>query len=314
METLSKAFYLRCEQSEKSILERVQSEIEFNVDNYDSGPGVEDIIRDTLSELLPRRYCIAAGSINDCMGRTSGDSEIVVFNDIWFPKVKSGATPNSRRCCFPIEGVYANIEVKQTLSEKTLDLASEKLVSSNRLFRPSISNDYVTENRVFGAPTPFLANPLFTAIIATRREKSFSINDAITRFIRINQKLKRTEMIQFLCVLGEFACFWGYASEKGQMRPATFQGEDLESTLYAAIAKKSSKQCPLYYLISQLYAHCERSILTPQSLEVAYGIGTNSLPFAANQELQIQPTNEHFDCLALPVLSQYIAVKEGNRT
>jgi hypothetical protein len=247
------------------------------------------------------------------LGRTSGDSEVVILNDTWFPAVKSGATPESRRRCFPIEGVYGTIEVKQTLSERSLDQAAEKLVKSSRLFRPAISNNYITENRMHNDPTTYLSNPLFTGIVAARMDKSININDAVVRFVRINQTLSRTEMIRFLCVLGEFSSFWGYIDDDGVMRAATFQGDDLADTLIPAMAATEAGRCPFYYLVSQLYAHCSRSILTPESLETAYGLGTHHVSLAMNPELFVPPTNEHLETLAVPVVPQYIERKERSQ-
>lgn len=311
VETLSKAFYLRCQQTERAILERVKSEIEYNVDNYDSGSGVEDIIRSSLSDLFPSRYYVSSGSINDCLGRTSGDSEIVVFNNAWFPTVKSGAAGDSRRRHFPIEGVYATLEVKQTLTAQTLDQAAEKLVTSSRLFRPMISSNQVTENHIKGDPTQHLANPLFTGIVATKIDASVSINDTIIRFVRLNQTLPRTEVIRFLCVLGKFACFWGYIPETGPMLFATFQGEDLNYELFPVMVSADEGRCPFYYLVSQLYAHCSRSVLSPEALETAYGLGTHNVLLAKNLELKLMPTDEHLDSLAMRVVVQYQQRKEG---
>jgi len=52
-QTLTRAFLKRCKDIEKSILQRSRSEREMNIDNYDSGSGLEDIVREELSELFP---------------------------------------------------------------------------------------------------------------------------------------------------------------------------------------------------------------------------------------------------------------------
>ena len=86
-ETLQAAFLKRCIGLEKMIHLRAQLEKETNIDNFDSGPGVEDIIRDELRKLLPDRYSVRTGVINDRYGKTCGDCDIIVFNDIWFPAI-----------------------------------------------------------------------------------------------------------------------------------------------------------------------------------------------------------------------------------
>lgn len=43
--------------------------------------GVEDIIRSEFSKLLPNRYGVKAGVINDQKGNTAGDFDVIIFND-----------------------------------------------------------------------------------------------------------------------------------------------------------------------------------------------------------------------------------------
>ena len=117
-ETLTNALMMTCQIAQRRIVARAQVEIDFNIYNFDSGPGVEDIVREELANLLPRRYCVDAGIINDRSGYTAGDCDIVVRDDIWTPVIKPGATDQSRRFHFPIEGVYAAVEIKQTLGLK----------------------------------------------------------------------------------------------------------------------------------------------------------------------------------------------------
>src|SRR5215470_10818220 len=76
--TLQNAFFRKCQYIERRIKFRVQEEKAMNIYNFDSGPGVEDIIREELRNLLPYRYSIHAGTIDDSRGRTAGDFEIIV--------------------------------------------------------------------------------------------------------------------------------------------------------------------------------------------------------------------------------------------
>lgn len=311
-ETLSKAFYLRCLQTEELILKKTASEIDCNIDSFDSGLGVEDIIRQSLEELLPKRYTVTSGLINDCLGRTSGESDIVIFNEIWFPAVKAGATEKSKRRHFPIEGVYATLEVKQTISQKTLDEAFEKLVCASRLFRPVASKDYITENRIIKNSDRYTSNSLFTGIIATNLDKSVSVDEVILRFIKINQKLPRNHMVRSLCVLGKFSCFWGYESSDQQNRPAFFQGEDLDFPLHIIKAESDRGYCPFYYLIYLLLMHCTHSVLTPESFGVAYGLVSPILSSMLEPNFIVSPTGEHLHELSESVIDQYINRKRAD--
>src|SRR6266536_1372121 len=98
---LKDIFYRRCLNSESLILKKLEQEKEFNIDNFDSGPGVEDIIREEFSKILPERYFVTKGIVNDRNGFTAGDQDMIIFNRFWFPYLKSGATQESRRFHFP---------------------------------------------------------------------------------------------------------------------------------------------------------------------------------------------------------------------
>ena len=117
-DTLKSAFLKRCLGIETLIRLRSQFEREMNIDNFDSGPGVEDIIRGELNLLLPTRYSVRAGVINDRKGHTGGDFDVIIFSDLWFPVVKAGATPESRRVHLPSFAQKANQKLNQPKSRR----------------------------------------------------------------------------------------------------------------------------------------------------------------------------------------------------
>ncbi len=84
-ETLKDIFYKRCLNVESLILEKVKQEQQFNIDDFDSGSGLEDIIRDEFSKILPERYFVTKGTVNDRKGFTAGDQDLIIFNRFWFP-------------------------------------------------------------------------------------------------------------------------------------------------------------------------------------------------------------------------------------
>src|SRR5258708_36165847 len=204
-ETLVGAFLKRCQGIEKKIVPLSELERRMNVDNYYSGLGIEDIIRDELRELCPLRYSVRAGVIDDSKGCTAGDFEIIIANDTWFTPIKSGATKTSRRFHFPIEAVYAVIEVKQTLTYEALDEAMEKLVKCHRLYRPPTRINRVTENceqYLHTLETDSVRNTLYSAIVATGLGHGISMEDIVNRFFAISKALKRQELVRSICILG----------------------------------------------------------------------------------------------------------------
>ena len=59
--TLSEALLMSCQAAQGRILREAEIERSFNLDNFDSGPGLEDLVRQQLSNLLPDRYSVDAG-------------------------------------------------------------------------------------------------------------------------------------------------------------------------------------------------------------------------------------------------------------
>ncbi|HKO19810.1 MAG TPA: DUF6602 domain-containing protein, partial [Acidobacteriaceae bacterium] len=278
-ENLKAAFFTRCRQVERTILRRRDDEKETVEYSFHSGSGVEDVIRDELRAILPKRYAADGGSICDRNGYSAGDCDVVIFNDTWFPLVKAPVTESSRRKIFPIEGVYAVLEVKQTLDPNVLDRAMEKLVVAHRLFRPEAASDRIAENRETGTCKHFISNPLYSAIVATGVEAHSSFLKLAERFIAINRQLPRRDVVRALCVLGEGTLVWGVkedgsrkiAESESSLRPALFMREDRYCELQPVILGGVSDDSALYQLMVAISAHLYRSILPPEDLCVHYG-------------------------------------------
>ncbi|MDE2940231.1 MAG: hypothetical protein OXR67_15150 [Chloroflexota bacterium] len=167
-ENLQNGLLLTCQAAQQRIITEGAIERRFNIHNYDSGPGLEDIVRRELSNLLPDRYAIDPGVVNDRNGKTAGDADVLIRNKTWAPVVKLGATQDSRRFHFPIESIYSAMEVKQTLGFEELDEAMEKLVKVSRLERPDNPYGHITENqhlKLFDQAGQTL-NPLHTTVLA----------------------------------------------------------------------------------------------------------------------------------------------------
>jgi hypothetical protein len=289
-QTLERDFY-RCTHIEQLILHRANNEKEFNIDNFDSGLGIEDIVRDSIRELLPDRYAVDRGVLSDSRGYTSGDCDIVVSNHIWFPAIKEGATPQSRRKILPVEAAYSVIEVKQSLSADSLDAAMQKLVMCRRLYRPRVSRGRLVENRERGSCTFHNANPLHAAIIATGLTEQARPDEMFERFVRINQSLPRRDVINGLCILGEETLIWGYREiESAELKPALFMWDDQYLELIPVRSRRSeSSPNSLYAYISYLLSHLYHSVLAPEDLAIYYGFGMEQIRVPKTPGSTLQP-------------------------
>lgn len=67
-ETLTNALMITCQYAQARIMSGVDHEIRFNEYGFDSGLTVEDLVRNELSDLLPRRYEVSTGIVSDRKG------------------------------------------------------------------------------------------------------------------------------------------------------------------------------------------------------------------------------------------------------
>ena len=254
-------------------------------------------MREEFRRMCPKRYSIQAGVINDRNGQTAGDFDVIVFNDLWFPAVKSGATPESRRIHLPIEGVYALIEVKQSLNYKSLDAAMEKLVTSHRLHRPQTFANRLVENRDLDSCFHGLTNPLYSAILATDLAKDADLDKLVERFFDINKSLKRLEVIRALCVLGHGTVSWVFWDDNGDLRPALFMREDLFHPIIPFYHKVPIIQSAFYSLIANLFLHLYHSVLGAEDIALAYGLPLNTVSIPKSPDILLEPDDEWLSTL-----------------
>ena len=167
-DSLREALAITCQFAQRRIVSRAAAEARFNIQNFDSGARVEDIVREELANLLPARYSVDVGVVDDREGRTAGDCDMLIRDPLWSPVIKLGATACSRRRHFPIEGVYAAVEIKQRLGPDELDNAMKKMVIVSRLCRPHNPYGHITENQhlPYHDQPGLVLNPLHTSVFA----------------------------------------------------------------------------------------------------------------------------------------------------
>lgn len=274
-DSLKQAFFERCLGVERILILRAELERRMNIDNFDSGPGFEDILREEVGRLLPDRYSVKAGVVSDCEGRSAGDCDVVIYNATWFPAIKAGATESSRRWHYPIEGVYGVLEAKQSLSAKTLEAAMQKLVSVSRLHvDPSPSFNRVVENRGSAFVSPDDPSRAFTAIVAGGLSEGENLEDLAHRFIAINRQLPRVHMVNALVVLGMgYVCFVATDPKNGHKVRARHSALDDEWPLYPVLFREREGEqfSAFYQFASGLLSHLTGTVLFAHGVPRKYG-------------------------------------------
>lgn len=276
----------RCLAIESSIRSANHAERNSSIDTFDSGLATEDIIRDSIQSILPSRYHVTSGTVVDASGLTAGDMDIVIFNSHWFPEIHAAATAKTRKKLLPFEGVYAVGEVKQTLTQKSLDAAMHKLVTCHRLTRAPSSGGRISENRELTSNGRGIYNPLYSFLIAVETDEDFK--SLINRFFDINRSLKRRDVVRAMCVLGQGTVVWAYR-EKDQSKSALFMSDDLSLPIFPAYFEARSGTPALYSLSENLLLHLYHSILAPEDVVSRYGPNFRGVKVPKDSSITLLP-------------------------
>jgi hypothetical protein len=86
-------------------------------------------LRDLITRFIPKRYGIGTGVVIDRHGHPSRQCDIVIYDTFLYPSLLSLTSVH----LFPVDIVYAVIEVKTTLSSGTAREALENIASVKRL-------------------------------------------------------------------------------------------------------------------------------------------------------------------------------------
>jgi hypothetical protein len=303
-ESLTAVYAAECNAAERRLLTGLQQEKALAVDNFDSGVPFENLVREEFHRLLPQRYAVTSGRLLDRYGKTAGNCDVVIFNDVWFSPVKAASTKESRNSCVPIEGVYGVGEVKQALSAAVLDEAMEKLVKCHRLHRPRTYAHRLVENRE-GCNCPHgLTNPLFSFILAGGVASGETLQSLIERFFDISKSLKRLELVRALCVLGEGTILWSFRhpSQPDQMYPAIFVEEDLFEPIFPVFSPADYRG-PLLFLIQMLQLSLFHVVLGPEDLAAIYSLDVKGVKSPAKADISLAPDREWLELLSRPCKS-----------
>lgn len=98
--------------------------------NLEKGLGNEETLRQLLRSFLPQRFSVAKGKLINAAGHLSKHIDVIIYDALNCPTL---FTDEHRNQILPIEGVYAVIEVKTTLTSTTMRDAFENLNSVYQL-------------------------------------------------------------------------------------------------------------------------------------------------------------------------------------
>lgn len=274
-DALKQAFYERCLGAEQLLLLRAALERRMNIQNFDSGPGFEDLVRDELSRILPDRYSVHPGVVSNSDGLSAGECDVVLYNSTWFSAIKAGATEASRRWHYPVEGVYGVLEVKQSLTDDVLEKGLQKLVQFSRLEgRNPPSRTRFVENRSSLMPDEPVRP--YTALVAGGLGEKQDLEELAHRFIAINGQLPREHIVNALAVLGQGFICWGFQDEDDD-RPQVAVHSNIDDHLslfplfVRAEGEDDTRFSAFYELVTNMMGHLTSTVLLAAGMGALYG-------------------------------------------
>jgi hypothetical protein len=107
----------------------------------------EEIIRGVLHRTLPKRFSIGTGVIINSNGDVSAQTDIVIYDHFF----NSPLLSEYGACVFPVECVYATIEVKSVLSLSNL---KKSIADIMLLRRVGSSKQYIKDRSPVVGKTP----------------------------------------------------------------------------------------------------------------------------------------------------------------
>lgn len=148
------------EQYYRGIVQQLQAEVS-SINNLFGhqgvkGEGNESVLRDLLTRFIPKKYSVGTGIVIDRTGKQSRQCDIVIYDTHQYPSLLSLSSTH----LFPVDIVYATIEVKTTLdtdeSQKALtNVASVKALSMvNEQFQELVLTNGVVQATTYTPQPP----------------------------------------------------------------------------------------------------------------------------------------------------------------
>lgn len=137
----------------QGITQQLRSEVDFINSLFEhqgvKGAGNENALRNLITKFIPKRYGVGTGVVIDQYGHPSRQCDIVIYDTFLYPSLLSLTSVH----LFPVDLVYATIEVKTTLNSQSAKEAIENIASVRSLdfVKMAFGDQWVSgDEQVFG--------------------------------------------------------------------------------------------------------------------------------------------------------------------
>ena len=117
----------------QGILQQLRAEVDLINSLFEhqgvKGEGNEAVLRDLLRRFIPKKYGVGTGVVIDQHGKQSRQCDIVIYDMFHYPSLLALGGVH----LFPVDIVYATIEIKTTLDTNSANEALENIASVKHL-------------------------------------------------------------------------------------------------------------------------------------------------------------------------------------
>jgi|SRR5215813_980621 len=141
---------------------------------------------DLFQRHLPQRYDTAKAFVVDSNGATSDQIDIVIYDRLYTPILYN----HEQQRFIPAEGVYAVLEVKQSLDKCNIEYAGKKAASVRKLKRTSARIIHAGGQYESGKAPP----PILAAILTSESSWSPPFGDAFQAAVEVSDSMERLDL------------------------------------------------------------------------------------------------------------------------
>lgn len=224
------------------------------INRTDEGASIENIVKAFLNDNLPQKYGVEKGYVMNSKGEISNEQDIVIFDRLNGIILKDTGGVKF----FPVESVYATIEVKSNLSKTKLREAIDNVKSVKALLKTTILFDENT-GKIHAVRSS--GKSIFSSV--------FAFNSGV-QLKTVGNNLKASGGVDYICILDcGIICYsvWVKATgEKvGELACTTITSspdysKDKVTLLSADGQEKSAEHFGqyLFWFFTQLLEHLEK--------------------------------------------------------
>lgn len=218
----------------------------------------EDALIEVLRAYLPPRYAVSRGEIVSAKGQISKQIDVVIYDAFHSPLLQDSESSS----IFPVECVYAAIEVKPHLDRSALNAAVENIQSAKALDRSAVVAVHGGHRRYHG---PRQNPALFGAVFAL--DGGDPATSLVPRLAELHGRVPRELWLDCACILDK-ALIYHFA-----------RTEDTGDWVFSTISRASrlghvelGDDTLLLFYLCLLYQLNSRELFPPDLMCYARGI------------------------------------------